>query len=447
VCEDFSAIEAAVFAVGGWADGYTNAVLRLLAGLECPRIGLIGPWAHAWPQTGTPGPAIGFLQEMLRWWDRWLKGAENGVMDEPMLRAYLQDPLPPATCYTHVPGRWVSEPTWPPAAAERLRLHLNPGALDERPGASRPVAFSGIQTAGMDAGSWCPYGEIADWPGDQRAMDGMSETFTSQPLERDVDVLGFPQVDLRLSCDRPLGMVSVRLCEVAPDGASTLVTRGQLNLTHRDSHERPAPIDPGRPFSVRFALDACGHRFAAGNRLRLGLSPTYWPFAWPSPEPVTLTLECGSASSLVLPVRPAEPAGSEAPRFRDPEQAAEISQRRLTEGQAGRSIHTDLSTGRSQLVYDWDVGGRFRLPSNGLEFEDRIRAVYSIVEGDPLSACVRCEADGAFGRGDWQTTVRTVSEMTADATHFHVTCSLQAHQGEQLAFEREWRFQVPRDLA
>ena len=88
------AIEAAVYAVGGWSDGYTNAIPRLLEGLPGPRKGLIGPWAHAWPQAGPPGPAIGFLQETLRWWDHWLGGVDTGIMDEPMLRAYIQELVP-----------------------------------------------------------------------------------------------------------------------------------------------------------------------------------------------------------------------------------------------------------------------------------------------------------------------------------------------------------------
>ena len=63
VCEDFAAIQCPVYAVGGWADGYSNAIPRLLAGLRCPRKGLIGPWAHKYPHFATPGPQIGFLQE------------------------------------------------------------------------------------------------------------------------------------------------------------------------------------------------------------------------------------------------------------------------------------------------------------------------------------------------------------------------------------------------
>jgi putative CocE/NonD family hydrolase len=98
VCEDYAAIECAVLAVGGWTDGYTNAVPRLLANLECPRQGLIGPWAHAYPHFARPGPQIGFLQEMLLWWDRWLKGRKNEVDARPMLRAWMIDsPAPPST--------------------------------------------------------------------------------------------------------------------------------------------------------------------------------------------------------------------------------------------------------------------------------------------------------------------------------------------------------------
>ena len=68
-----------------WADGYSNAVPRLLASLKAPAKGLIGPWAHKYPHFAKPGPAIGFLQDTLRWWDQWLKGKDTGIMDEPQI--------------------------------------------------------------------------------------------------------------------------------------------------------------------------------------------------------------------------------------------------------------------------------------------------------------------------------------------------------------------------
>ena len=83
VCEDYAAIQCPVYAVGGWTDAYKNAIPRLLERLSVPRKGLIGPWAHGYPHFARPGPQIGFLQEMLRWWDYWLKGIDTGVMDEP----------------------------------------------------------------------------------------------------------------------------------------------------------------------------------------------------------------------------------------------------------------------------------------------------------------------------------------------------------------------------
>ncbi|MCP4981936.1 MAG: CocE/NonD family hydrolase, partial [Gammaproteobacteria bacterium] len=113
VCQNYADIEAAVYAVGGWADGYSNAVFRLLAGLDAPCKGLVGPWAHKYPHFAEPGPAIGFLQECLRWWDYWLKDKDTGIMDEPQLRCWMEDPVPPSTYYPERPGRWVAENSWP----------------------------------------------------------------------------------------------------------------------------------------------------------------------------------------------------------------------------------------------------------------------------------------------------------------------------------------------
>ena len=78
VGEDFSAIRAAVLAVGGWGDAYKNAVPQLVAGLTAPVKGIIGPWVHKYPHFAVPEPRIGFLQEALRWWDRWLQWHGNG---------------------------------------------------------------------------------------------------------------------------------------------------------------------------------------------------------------------------------------------------------------------------------------------------------------------------------------------------------------------------------
>jgi uncharacterized protein len=338
----------------------------------------------------------------------------------------------------------VAEDGWPRADAAPITLGLGGDGRLEADATPGRLEMVGLQTAGLDAGSWCPYGEVADWPGDQRAMDGMSLTFTSDPLPDRLEILGYPEVTLRLESDRPLALVIVRLCEVWPDGASTVVTRALQNLTHRESDEFPEPLVPGEPFTAVVKLDAAGHAFAAGNRIRVGVSPTYWPWAWPSPEPVRLTV-FGGESTLALPVREPRAEDAELPEFDQPEESEPLKTEVLRPGPAGRRLTHDLATGRVELEYDWEVGGVVRLP-NGLEVSDRNFTSFSIVEGDPLSARVRSKTSGALGRGDWRTRCESVLEMTCDAESFHVRCTVRAWEGEKPAFEKTWKRSFPRDL-
>jgi uncharacterized protein len=272
----------------------------------------------------------------------------------------------------------------------------------------------------------------------------MSLSFTSDPLPDRLEILGYPEVTLRLESDRPNALVAVRLCEVWPDGASTVVTRALQNLTHRESDEHPALLVPGEPFTVTVKLDAAGHAFAPGNRIRVGVSPTYWPWAWPSPEAVRLTLVAGE-STLALPVREPRAEDETLPEFGEPEESEPLRVEVLRPGPAGRTLTHDLSTGRVELHYDWEVGGLVRLP-NGLEVEDRNVTIFSIAEGDPLSARVRCETAAAIGRGGWRTRCESLSEMSCDAESFHVRCTLRAWEGDKPAFEKTWKRSFPRDL-
>lgn len=161
VNENYGAIACPVYAIGGWADGYTNAVPRLLEGLTVPKKALIGPWAHLYPHVGSPGPEIGFLQEALRWWDHWLKGVETGVMDDPKVRIWMQKSVAPRRVYDERPGRWVAEPTWPPADSQSRRFFLNRDSLDDTPGVEARLDYRGAQQAGLDAGGVVPLG--TDW--------------------------------------------------------------------------------------------------------------------------------------------------------------------------------------------------------------------------------------------------------------------------------------------
>ncbi len=113
VCEDYGAIECPVYLIGGWADGYSNPVPRLMAGLTCPKKALIGPWGHQYQHQVHPGPKMGYMTEALRWWDHWLKDIDTGVMAEPAYRVWMNDSERPQTFYAMRKGKWIAEPGWP----------------------------------------------------------------------------------------------------------------------------------------------------------------------------------------------------------------------------------------------------------------------------------------------------------------------------------------------
>jgi putative CocE/NonD family hydrolase len=450
ICEDYSAIACPVYMVGGWADGYTNAIPRTLAGLPGVRKGLIGPWPHSWPHVAEQGPRIDFLNEALRWWDRWLKDEPNGIEDEPMLRAWVQEPARAGELHHDRPGRWVSEPTWPPPSVTPRRLFLTAaarsavGVLVRDPPAERAaLRHSGVQRHGLFAGTWCPYGPEADFPPDQREEDALCLIFDSEPLAERLELLGHPRIRLTVAADRPLAFLVARLCDVAPDGTSTLLSRGVLNLTHRHGHERPVALEPGKPYGVDVELDAIGQVVGAGQRLRLALSSTYWPWMWPSPEPVTLTIDVGPGSWLEVPARPLDADDGPSPGFGPPERAPGLALEDETDP-AFHRIERDVVTGTITMEMNQDGDRRFRLP-DGLEMADENRDRFTIREGDPLSAGVESTRRISLGRKAWRVEVRTRSRMTADRDAFYLIDAVEAFEGSKRVFARTWERSIDRD--
>ena len=443
ICEAYDDVECPVYAVGGWTDGYTSPVLRMLDGLKGPRKGLIGPWGHLYPQDGVPGPAIGFLQECLRWWDHWLKGVDTKIMDEPMLRVWTQDSTPPAAYYAQRPGRWVEEQTWPTPHVQPQRFALSARTLTRGDAPAATQQIVGVQAAGLLSGVWSAFGRPGDLPPDQRQEDGLSLCFDTEPLSEDLEILGFPTVTLRLSSDQPNALVTARLCDVEPTGASTLMTRGFLNLTHRNSHEFPEPLEPGKEYTISFPLKAVGQTIAAGNRIRLGISPTYWPYAWPSPVAACLTIHMGGDSFVELPVRSSRSGESEPAPFQGAEAAAPLENVHSTDGAGDRRIAHDAATGSWAIAVG--LGFDSLTLSDGETYTEQGGDTFSIVEGDPLSA----KADSAWkisiGRGAWQTRIETQSTLSGDAECFHLTNRLDAYEGNARIFVKTWTKRIPRD--
>lgn len=443
VDENYGNIACPVYAVGGWTDPYTNSVPRLLEHLSVPRKGLIGPWSHSYPHTAVPHPAIGFLQESLRWWDHWLKDIDTGIMDEPMLRVWIPEAVPPQPFEAEWPGRWVAEPRWPPSSSALQELFLGDGTLAQASEAGGKVTLLGAQLNGSTSGVWCPYGNKFGLPVDQRTDDGLSLCFTSVPLTEPFEILGFPKLEIRLSADQPDALLAVRLCDVAPDGASRLVSWGLLNLTHRNGHESPEPLEPGKIYQVSLQLNAAAHRLTPGHRWRVAISPTYWPHAWPSPVAVRLTVYTGSQSKLVLPVRAPNALDDSLAPFAPPEGAPMLEYQSLRPEDATRTFTYDVTKHQLKMIDRID-DGRNRL-SNGIIYDSLITNIFSIVEGQPNSARVECTRQIEISRGDWQTRVETSSVMTSDPEHFHLTNVLDAYEGQVRVFTKSWARKIRRE--
>ncbi|MBC2908232.1 CocE/NonD family hydrolase [Streptomyces cupreus] len=437
VREDYGAIEAAVLAVGGWHDPYRDTVLRLVEHLPADRVrGLIGPWSHQYPDRGLPpGPAIGFLQETLRWWDHWLKGTDTGAMKEPLLRAYVSDSHPPATVYGTLPGRWVGEPAWPSPHITNVTYALQ-GA---------PVLVRSPMQTGVDAGRFLPFGNDADLPPDQREEDARSACFEFAVGE-ETWVLGRPKVRLRLTSEVSRGQVVARVCDVAPDGSSTLVTRGVLNLSARHGRERAVPWEPGATEDVEFELNGIGHAFTAGHRIRLAVSSAYWPWVWPQAESgAGFTLD-SAGSLLELPVHARGDSSEVA--FEEPEQAEPLGVSHpvtLDEPRPERLVVRDVAKGEWRLEVDPRYGGT-RVYPDGLEFTEDALETYTIREADPLSARTRSDWSIRLHRPElaWDTTVRTRSEITCDTEDFIASNEVICTDGGEVVFHRTWEKRIPR---
>jgi putative CocE/NonD family hydrolase len=449
VNQDYAKIQCPVYAIGGWVDGYKNTVFRLLSNLSVPRKGLVGPWTHIYPHTGVPGPAIGYLQEALRWWDHWLKGKDTGIMREPALRVWMQDgvALPGVAA---VPGRWAAEDRWPSPRLESKVLYLNSdGRLAEAAAQETIVTTRSPQSVGSASGNWCPSGgggsedldlEIAL---DQRIDDARSLTFDSEILEAPLEILGEPELALTATVDTPIAYLAVRLNEIMPDGASRRVTYGILNLCHRDGSEAPAAVEPGRQYTVRLGLDHCAHRFAKGSRVRVAISTTYWPLILPSPQAATLHVHTGR-SQMTLPVRPPRAQDAQLRAF-DAPYVPPIAVREISSQPGQRTVEYDVRS-RTQTLHHRVATAEARLPDIDASVVSSLELKCVINDDSPDGARMEYQTTFGWKRGGTQPLTIAKATVTAHPTELQIDATLHAFDGNEQVFERAWQQRIKRDL-
>ena len=436
---DYGGIEVPTMLIGGLLDGYRDAVPRMVQQLKGPVKAILGPWNHTFPHDASPGPAIEWRAEAARWFDRWLKGAsDTGVEKEPPFAIFIRDWHPPGLRLEEVPGRWRWLDGWPPSDREERTLYPRAdGALGNDAGSPAEHRLRCIPWVGPEAGLW--WGDLTP---DQRPIDAFSLTYDSPPLERDLVVVGTPRAVLQASADAPVANWFVRLCDVAPDGTSSLVAGAGLNGAHRESAADPHALEPHRTYRLAIDMHVTTWTFRAGHRIRLAVSNSLFPMMWPSPRAVTTTLTVGGPepSALVLPVLTGQGPG---PSFQAPSGKA-AAPGVHTQGSSPPGpwrIHRDEARGVTTVA--WGSSVTTDLGWCTQTYAERMDHV--VEDSHPE----RASADGiAEFTVELPARVLTwVGELKigGDADRFHYRYRRTLRQGERLIRVREWDEWIPRD--
>jgi predicted acyl esterase len=439
VAFDYRAIQAATMIIAGHADGYHNMAFRTFEALQAPKRILFGPWSHMSPRVSLPGPRIDHVPEMIRWWHRWLRGDDNGIDREPRVMVFVCRSTRPEPDLDAYEGEWRFEPAWPP---ERRRAESRVLSTAETVrGAEETVAGDvlGVRgDVGVTGSIWCaadlPFGP----PWDQRPDEAFSLVYDWPAFEEPFEIMGHPRVELTVASSTAVAFVSAKLCDVFPDGASALVTRGVLNLTHRASHERPEPLELGAPMKVTIELDATSWIWEPGHRLRLDLAGTDFPSSWPPPETGTLTVDRAS-STLVLPVLEGPPPVTERPNYALRDEAAHEPEHVTWE------VREDVLARERSVAIDHG-GVRGGGGHDDVKITDRYRGEIRVRWDRPGIASA---SGGVSFELSWpETTVRAASRGTlrSDPTTWYLELELEVSENGEVIRTRRWERTLPRDL-
>ncbi len=390
---------------------------------------MIGPWGHAYPHVATPGPDFDFLNEARRWWDHWLKDIDSGIMAEDPIHAWLDHGSRPSAVSDERHGTWLALRSWPDASQHARRLHLGAAGLAGAAQAKAELLVNSPVETGIAFGEWCPYGALGELPADQRPDDGRAVSLDSDVLSEAFDLVGAPVIRLRLSSDQPTANLAVRLNDVFPDGASTQVTYGVLNLAHRGSSAQPVAMTPGRFEEITLQLNDVAYRFAPGHRIRVAISNAFWPTIWPAPAPADLRIDT-EGSWIDLPVLAQEQNSPLRRRFDPP--FGGLAQGVVAEPGRGRTriVKEDPFT-RTVTVEALRSDSRYRVIETGTEVRHQGGETYEIRAEDPLSAETRTWGTWSLQRGDWNTRTETKLRVQSTKDRFILTASLEAFDGEQ----------------
>jgi predicted acyl esterase len=436
------------FMIGGFLDGYRDSLARFFEKSKAPIKGLLGPWNHTFPHNAEPGPATEWRDEATRWWDYWLKGVRNGIMDEPRFEVYMRHPYPPDPNIKEIPGDWRAEKTWPPAAQRTETLYLQPDhSLREIP----PVALSQskhelkyVPSIGSEVGFW--WGDFAT---DQRPIDAYSLVYDSAPVEKETAILGWPRAYLQVSANAPLADWFVRLSDVAPDGTVTMITGAGQSGAQRESSAHPAKLEPGRKYAIPIEMHLTSWIFPPGHRIRVAISNALWPMIWPTPYAMTTSLYLGGelTSRLEMPLVPIESSS----RLQFPvqfpviEPAPPMPEKVTSTGDTWPpqdwTVTRDLMTAATRVMWSGEDTGHYPWGDT----KDYEKMTYVVQDSDPALSTVHADASTTVALAGRTLVWSVVLDLRSDAKNFYYHFERHLSENSKEIRKKHWDETIPRD--
>ncbi|NLZ11903.1 MAG: CocE/NonD family hydrolase [Alcaligenaceae bacterium] len=430
-------LEVPAYLIGGLLDGYRDFVMEVSQSTKAPFIAEIGPWNHAWPEYGEPGPNYEWRQRALRWWDYWLKDIDNDILEEPRWTVFMRTGHPPATDLPVVPGDWHCDKQGPNSSTPHRLYPQAAQQLGMTPATQESVQSLAYRAgAGMAAGGW--WGEQT---GDMAADDAHSLVYDSAPLTEAMDIMGMPKVLLRVAADAPFYQWSVRLEDVAPDGKVSLVSGAIINPSQRNSRLEPEALTPGVPVTLTTAIHFTTWRFKPGHRIRLAVSNAQFPMIWPSHTAGSTRLFSGQASWIELPVVPARNQTRTACTLPPPDanDVAPFGKELEKNGPVFKSVRNE-ETGQSTFSTSSDI--RWTINDNTYKSSESYQ--WDVNDAAPANASYQGERRNTFTIAGNEIDLSTRALIESDSSHFHVTFTKTLRQNGDLVREKTWTDHIPR---
>ena len=299
--ESHSKVTAPALNIGGWYDIFLGGTIRNYLGMrekgatEEARRGqklIIGPWQHSSRGSSLVGSHyFGLAADAgsldldgihFKWFDYWLKGENNGILDEPPVRIFVMGD-----------NVWRDEQEWPLARArptdyyfhsqgQANSLHGNGTISTEAPGEEPADVFlynpaNPVPTRGGPL--CCDSYFVANGASEQREIEARDDVlvYTTPPLEREVEVTGPVTVTLWAATSATDTDFTAKLVDVCEDGCARNLTDGIIRARYRDSTASPTLVEPGKAYRYTIDLWATSNVFKAGHRIRVEISSSNFP--------------------------------------------------------------------------------------------------------------------------------------------------------------------------